>query len=134
MGTRLRVLALALAGFALAVSAVAACPGAAPADLYDLLVGQPALSEEFDAHIDAVRLTIDGKEEVTRELVAGRLILAEAADRFERLDARRFESLGLPRPSRGRASVPPRHRVGQQADVGPGPGAPGAGASHLKVP
>jgi hypothetical protein len=105
MGTRTRVLALALAGFALAVTAVAAWHGAAPADLYDLLVGAPARSEELDAHIDAARDSILAKEEVVRELVAGRLTLAEAADRFERLDARRYEALGLPRPSRGRAQA-----------------------------
>jgi hypothetical protein len=139
MGTRMRV--LALAGFALTASGAAAYRGATPADLYDLLVGAPALSEELDAHIDAARGCNLAKEEVVRELAAGRIILAEAADRFERLDAVRYEALGLPRPSRGRAQA--YRRVIEWASRRMPPGALARleqerarleAPSHLKVP
>jgi hypothetical protein len=105
MGVSLRLLALALAGAALVVAAAASWRGAALTDLYEVLVSQPAFSEELDAHVEAARLCNAGKQEVIAELGAGRLTLAEAADRFERIDARRYEALGLPRPPRGRAQA-----------------------------
>jgi hypothetical protein len=49
-----------------------------------------------------VRLCIAGKEEVIRELIAGRLTLAEAADRFGRLEARRD---GVPVTAKGRSEL-----------------------------
>jgi hypothetical protein len=82
--------ALALAVAALAVAAAAFFSGG----LLDVLVGAPALGAKLDAHIEAVRRCHLGKEEVIAELAAGRLALAEAADRFARLEARRDEVRG----------------------------------------
>jgi hypothetical protein len=103
MGAKMRLLALALAGAALVVAV--ASRHTALADLYDALVGAPALSEELDGYVEAARRCNAGKGEVIAELGAGRLTLAEAAQRFERLDAARYEARGLAPPPRGRAEA-----------------------------
>jgi hypothetical protein len=100
-----RLLALALAGASLAVAGGASWNATTSNDLYEALVGQLALSEELDAHVEAARRHNAGKEEVITELGDGRLTLAEAAGRFERLDARLQEDLGLPPPAGGRAEA-----------------------------
>src|SRR5262245_5298747 len=69
------------------------------ADLYLVLVAEPALSDALDARLQAVAQCKAGKDEVTRELIAGRISLAEAADRFERLDARRDEGQEVAQPA-----------------------------------
>src|SRR5262245_54011173 len=105
LNTALRLTALALAGASLALLATAPWRAAALADLQDLLVGEPALGAALDARVEAVRRCQIDKEEVTVALVAGRLTLAEAADLFERLEARRAEVWVEGPPTSRRAEI-----------------------------
>lgn len=57
------------------------------ADLHLMLIAEPMRGDALAARARAVRLCHDGKREVTLDLIAGRLTLSEAADRFVRLDA-----------------------------------------------
>jgi hypothetical protein len=93
---------LAAAALVAFVTGRGAC-GPPLADLHRLLVSEPALEEELDTRLQAVRLCEAGKEEAVGELLAGRLTLAEAADRFQLLEARRDEGTG--RPPRDRAAA-----------------------------
>jgi hypothetical protein len=49
------------------------------------LMAEHTRGEALETRTEATVRCLEGKGEVTRELIAGRLTLAEAADRFERL-------------------------------------------------
>ena len=91
MSANLRVAALPAAACALLVSLAAPLPlaGGPPllADLHKLLLAEPPRQAALEARADAVRQCLERKDEVVREVASGRLGLAEAAARFERLDA-----------------------------------------------
>jgi hypothetical protein len=53
--------------------------------IYRLLVEEQNRGAELEARDEVVMRCLDGKAEATREVIAGRLTLAEAAARFERL-------------------------------------------------
>lgn len=84
----LGVLCLTLVGLPLLW---AARPGAF-ADLFRLLVREPARTGAMDARYALLRKIREDKGQVVAELVAERLTLAEAAERFERLEEQLAET------------------------------------------
>jgi hypothetical protein len=59
--------------------------GADFGDIYRLLMAEQARGGALDTRVDGALHSIDAKHEIAAELTAGRMTLAEAADRFERL-------------------------------------------------
>jgi hypothetical protein len=79
-------------------------------DVYRLLIAEQARSDALETRVDAALRSIHAKEEISAELIAGRMTLAEAADRFERL-AERFDDSPGELPAEYRAAAGDRAAV-----------------------
>jgi hypothetical protein len=65
-------------------------------DVCALLLKERLLSEALDARSEAFLCCRRGRQEVCDELIAGRLTLAEAAERFERLSDELYHGVAVP--------------------------------------